>query len=302
MPPKKKSVPRPDERLRVGSPNEIRRRLSEFVTAKFDGNWTYFAETVGVPVPTASEWKQAKSGWPGFEHLWKLAENGLSIDWLVTGRLPMVIEYAGIATDAGRLLELLRPYAEQMSGVGEFTARQAFGHLLIQLGVEGMLKKAAEPFVPHYLEVKRDVEREDEADALRSWIYDQLTVLDKRVDAGDAPGVREALSAMGRRIEESIPERLRHDEAARQARQALLETGARRVEDAVARGWHPNAVTTAAEVAQCVEGAKAELTAVSMQLANANTQGLQRLAAVERSLSELAEGVARLQSRWKSQD
>ncbi|MHB1863179.1 MAG: hypothetical protein ACYCVL_09435 [Gemmatimonadaceae bacterium] len=297
MPQQKKPVPPADERLKVGTPDEIRGRLSKFVKVKFGGNWAHFAETLDVPVPTVEAWKEARLGWPSFKHLWKLAEHGLSIDWLIADRPPMLVEYAGIASDAGKLLELLRPYAEQMAGVGEFTARQAFGRLLMELEIEGMLRKAAEPFVPRYLEVKRDVERDDDANALRSWVYDQLAVVDKRVDASDASGVREALAEMARRIEDSIPEWLRLNQAIRLQRGAIIEKQVRLVQEAQQRGWHPYAMTTAAEVAEQVQGAKRELEEVSLRLVQVDPEVVRRLKAIERTLSQLEAGVTALQSQ-----
>ena len=64
VPRAKKPVPPARERWAVGTLDEIRGRLNDFVNAKYEGNWTQFAEAMGLTAASVEPWKLAGAGWP----------------------------------------------------------------------------------------------------------------------------------------------------------------------------------------------------------------------------------------------
>lgn len=79
---------------------EIRKRLTDYVQAHHGGNWPRFAAKLDVPRSTVLGWRDGRST-PPTVHLLKLAERGVSLDWLLFNVGSMVRQEPAAGTRPG---------------------------------------------------------------------------------------------------------------------------------------------------------------------------------------------------------
>ncbi len=298
MPPKKKRIPPREEALSVGTVPEARQRLAEWVKKKFDGNWTRFAETVGVSKATAEEWKPAKKGAPGFDALLRFAEQRLSLDWLATGKGSMEWEPFVSITDSGSLLLTLRRILAQRSGVGEQQSEQAFNEMRVIHSDAKVYEYAANGVEAAYREVLRGFQAKDEAVKLDGWVLHRLVVLDKEVRAQNVEGIREVLQETRATIKASLPgwwdeARARRD-LERREDEDLAQEQIRRAER---NEWHAAAFSTTADVVRAVEGATERMVEISRVAAVPEARVNEQLGKIAAALQQLVAGVNAIQPK-----
>lgn len=143
--PRKPLTPIPsDERLKTGADEEIRHRLNDFVRQVFKTQRA-FEQAADVPHETAAKWFKKGGPLPDFENLRKCAEQGLSVDWLMTGRGEMMQRVG--STEVGAALERMLPYMRREAHVGDYTTKQAFARMVTRFGgADGLIRRAAELF------------------------------------------------------------------------------------------------------------------------------------------------------------
>lgn len=205
------AIPLSVERLPVDREKKLRDRLTAFVHAKFAGNWARFARVTAIPKQTVEGWKIAGQRWPQMRHLLRLAEHGLSIDWLMTGHGSMERMPTDPQTELGQLIVLfLLPRLRRVHGVdvGELTVQQAFAHILVDPGPEALLDEAARALLPRYREILRDLKRSDERSDFASWVLDRLALVDKESAAANSDGMRTVLAEMKQMFHAYVPDYL----------------------------------------------------------------------------------------------
>ena len=67
----------------------IRERLERYITERWHKDWDTLWKVFGLPRSTVIRWRQSKYVAPDAAHLVKLAQRGLSLDWLLAGVEPM---------------------------------------------------------------------------------------------------------------------------------------------------------------------------------------------------------------------
>jgi hypothetical protein len=294
---KKRKPPAPNERLLIGTPEEIRARLGEFVRKKYDDNWTAFAEAATLSPQTVEPWKPAGDGSPSFENLQRLAQLRLSINWLMSGHGPMQIEHVEPRTEAGKLLHELRPFLQRLAGIGETTEDLAFARLFVTHGTEGLLAEAAKGIWPLYAEAARDLKLLDETVEWRGWLYSELKQLRSEVERGDATAVETVLIRVMQRLETAIPDAI-------ELRALLDERNAqRRRETILLRASLQQAGVTdeewifILEVGKVVSLAKDALRNLAVEMSQSPKALLSKLDVVENALTELHAPIVEIASR-----
>ena len=296
---KKRAVPPATEGMAVGSLDEIRERISLFVEKKFDGNWSRFARTIRVPVSTVEEWKLGKRGVPSLESLRRVAQQRMSIDWLLVGIGSMEWEALEPTTDVGKLLFALRPELGALidESVGELTANEAFARLLFEPGSEGLLRLAAEGILPVYNEAVREIRRRDDRTELGAWVLNRLMVLDAEAVKADKAGLREVFRELIERVESLVPEHVRAATSAAEERQrAEFARRQLQVDAATRKGFHAAAYTTAEAVGNAVRTAERALQDIAQKQRQPDPSILSRLDRLAVVLEQLESQVRRLQS------
>lgn len=277
MPRAKMQVPEPNERIPIGTPNETRERLAEFVRVKFEGNWTDFARVTGVPVQTVESWKPANRGWPSFQHLQRLAQHRLSLDWIITGSGPMQVERVEARTDAGQLLYVLRPYLQRLARVGETTDDLVFARMLVAQRVDGLMELAAQGLWPTYAEIARDFKRLDESSELRGWLYSEIKQLHRAAEEKSAVEVKRVLSEAMERLAKEVPGYLALSEVAEKRQLQLLAEALRRRRQHETEQLDEGVVASALLVAKELEAAAAQALALRAALASEMSQSMRRI-------------------------
>jgi hypothetical protein len=287
MPRTKRRPPAPNDRLSIGTPEEIRARLAGFVDLKYEGNWTWFADVADLSTQTVESWKPKKTGWPSFQHLQRLAQLRLSLDWLLSGNGSMLIEHVEPRTDAGKLLLELRPYLQRLANVGEVTEDLAFARLLVTHRAEGLLAEAAKGVWPLYSEAARNLNLLDETVAWREWLYSELKQLRREVEARDAKAVEAVLTGVMRRLETAIPDAI-------ELRGLMDERNAKRRRDAARlREALQRAVVTVEEwsvvldAAEVMRLAKDALKNLALEVSQSPKALLTKLDVIENALNEV---------------
>jgi hypothetical protein len=178
--------------------------------------------------------------------------------------------------------------------------------------VDGTLNLAASAFVPKYLEVRRNLDEVDNTSKLSAAFHASLTSIDQSLGhrstasqtvahtASDVAAVRKVLNETMRRIEESIPGWLRDQEVNAKWNQEKLKKANELVRQAAEKGWHPYALTTAAEVAAKVAAADETLGALRELVRQPNPQIVTYLANIEHMLDQLRQQVAALQTQHET--
>ena len=194
------------EKIPVGTNEEIRKRLLLFAKKMFD-SWGAMERATGIPHTTAVAWKKHGASLPGTDSLIKLAREGLSLDWLVTGRGQMQTRLGEL--ERGALLEDLRPSLQRRAGVGDATGQQAFSLVILKLGVEGALEQAAMGLLTDFeYEVRRLDQLHRHSQTVAS-VDQQLGVIEQRFLAGSMDADREAFALLRRRLFDFLPEEMR---------------------------------------------------------------------------------------------
>lgn len=181
---------------------EVRERLGAFVNERY-GSWSRFVASTQIPQATASDWKLAGKSFPGMKHLLRMSRDGLSLDWLVTGKGPMLARLG--ETREGAVAEMLRPALARKAGVGSETADQAFHQLVTRYGVDGILDVAAEALLPTF---RDSVER---LHALHTYIQllsradSDLAELRDKIAAGSPNERSQAIDAFRKSLLETLP-------------------------------------------------------------------------------------------------
>jgi hypothetical protein len=194
------------EKVPVGTTEEIRKRLLLFVNELFD-SWGEMERTTGIPHTTAVAWKRRGASLPSTENLMKLAQVGLSLDWLATGRGQMQRRLGEL--ERGALLEDLRPSLQRRVKVGDATGQQAFSLVILKLGVEGALEQAAMGLLTDFEQEVRRLDQLHRHSQTVAWVDQQLGVIEKRFLAGSMHADREAFALLRRRLFDFLPEEMR---------------------------------------------------------------------------------------------
>jgi hypothetical protein len=194
------------EKVPVGTDEEIRKRLLLFARKMFD-SWGAMERATGIPHTTAVGWKKHGASLPGTESLIKLAREGLSLDWLVTGRGQMQMRLGEL--ERGALLEDLRPSLQRRASVGDATGQQAFSLMILKLGVEGALEQAAMGLFTDFESEVRRLDQLHRHSQTVAWVDHQLGAIEERFLAGSTDADREAFALLRRRLFDFLPEDMR---------------------------------------------------------------------------------------------
>lgn len=285
MPRKKTSTPDPGERRPTGTDAEIRRRLAEWLRDRYGNNISRAAAVAGVSRSTMDGWLKSRAkSLPKLDNLRRLAQHGLSIDWLITGHGSMQSKRLETTTDKGALLDLLRPHLQRLANVGEFTDDQAFDRLVAELGAEGMLELAASGLFARYSEYVAELRRLHEAAQMWAWTHQHLEALIAAMANGDAVKRRDELRALSERIEEVIPGSV----AARRAHDRFQQ---RLVKEATDRGLRDDTLINADYVLRRLEGVTKALDRLDATVLQQQQQG-----ALSGSIEGIRRALARLES------
>lgn len=203
---RKQPAPGVEERWAVSVGEPVRDRLAEFVRAKYDGNWTRFADAMGQQVATVERWKPAGKGWPSLDGMRALASLRLSLDWLLTGLGSMELSATEPPTPLPELLDHIRRELQRATGVGEEIASQAFNRMLFDLKAPGVLRLAAEgarrEFTVHLdAFIRADVRRQ-----LVARILERVDQLEAHYVRKEEPVDRDLLAEVRTQLAAFVPE------------------------------------------------------------------------------------------------
>jgi hypothetical protein len=216
------------EKIPVGTDEEIRKRLLLFARKMFH-SWGAMERATGIPHTTAVAWKKHGASLPGTESLIKLAGEGLSLDWLVTGRGQMQVRLGELRR--GALLEDLRPSLQREAGVGDATGTQAFLRLVLRLRVDGLLERASAGLLPDFLHEVRLLDQLHRHAELVAWVATQLAEIEARVAVAKNGPPRNEFEVLRKRLHDYLPEDMRPGgalyaefwEAVKKERQQFIE-------------------------------------------------------------------------------
>jgi hypothetical protein len=196
-----------DERDLVAGSDKIRERLDEFVRLTF-GSWYAFEQAADVPHATANAWKSGGGGLT-LDSLLKFAQQGLSLDWLVTGHGTMKRRID--SSDTGVALERMIPHLQRAAGVGQFSAVQAFASMAVRFGHEGLIEKAATGLQPAFNNAIAELASVMQHQELIGWADTQLARLSEAAHDGTLAVAEAVIADWRARVAEHLPPDFRPD-------------------------------------------------------------------------------------------
>ena len=196
-----------DERDLVAGSEQIRERLDEFVRQTF-GSWYAFEQAAEVPHATANAWKSGAGGLT-VDSLLKFAQQGLSLDWLVTGHGTMKRRIG--STDTGAALERMIPHLQRSAGVGQFSAVQAFASMAVRFGQDGLIEKAATGLQPDFNKALAELAAVTQHQELIGWADTQLARLSEAARDGTLDVAEGVIADWRARFAEHLPPDFRPD-------------------------------------------------------------------------------------------
>ena len=220
----------------VGSGEEIRRRLLRFVSATFK-NWSAMEKAAEIPHPTAVAWKRKGAALPNTDSLLKLARLRLSLDWLVTGLGPMQLHPFSLGR--GALLENLRPFLQRRFKVGDHTGSQALAAMILRLGEDSALEKAADGLAADYHSQLLLLSQLHKFGELARYVWDQLAVIERTAKITNKQLPNETVELLRARLFDYLPEEFRpgsrlhteYWEVIDSGRRKLVQAARKQIED-----------------------------------------------------------------------
>lgn len=219
----------------------IRKRLRDYIEQTY-GSIAAFERKQNLKRTTVRSWLRKEKGrLPEFGMLYRLASDGLSLDWLFLNQGAMK---AGTAvTDKGKLLQHLRTPLQLAAGANDIEEAQAFEGLLKRLKPDGMLALAARGIQPDYDAVVAGLRGLFRFNMLGTWLQtviarDEASRARRERTAADDVHDSEQRETLARDIERKLgdlfPEPFRPNTDAGTANWAVLELIARELHEAVA--------------------------------------------------------------------
>jgi hypothetical protein len=204
-------APRPpiakDERDLVAGSDKIHERLDEFARQTF-GSWYAFEQAAEVPHATANAWKSGGGGLT-LDSLLKFAQQGLSLDWLVTGHGTMKRRID--SSDTGAAIERMIPHLQRSAGVGQFSAVQAFASMAVRFGHEGLIEKAATGLQSDFNKAIADLGAVTQHQELIGWADTQLSRLSEAARNGTLEVAEGVIADWRARLADHLPPDFRPD-------------------------------------------------------------------------------------------